>query len=60
MSSQFTETRSIEQLQVQLVGMMQRDDDVRTFANKVECLLSDLNDVCITREGIAAITYIEN
>ena len=60
LSKQFTETRSIEQLQVQLVGMTQRDDDVRTFANRVECLLSDLNDVCISREGIAAAIYIQN
>lgn len=61
LQEQFLETRSIAQLQSELIRAKQQTGElVRSFANKIEQLLNDLNDACITSEGAAASATINN
>lgn len=58
---QFADTRSVEQLQVELVQIRQNfRESVRDFASRVEKLLFELNDACIAREGVKAAVHIQN
>lgn len=57
----FSESQSLEALQVELVQMFQKkDENVKSFSNRVESTLSKLNDACIAREGVASATAIQN
>lgn len=61
LQEQFLETRSIAQLQSELIKTKQNQgESVRSFANRVEQLLNDLNDACIATEGREAATTINN
>lgn len=61
LNTQFSETRPIEYLQVELVRAKQLpNEDVKSFAHKIENLLNDLNRACIAREGDDSSTIIQN
>lgn len=57
---QFSEAKSVEQLQVELVQIRQfRNEDVKIYGNRVEQTLSQLNDACILREGTDSSELIQ-
>lgn len=59
--AQFGESRSIETLSVELMDVRQeRDETVRSYANRVEKILSMLDSACVLREGNAAAQTIRN
>ena len=50
--TQFKESRPVEYLQVELVRInQQHNEDVKSYAHRVEELVADLNSACIAREG---------
>lgn len=52
LKDQFSEKRTIAQIQSALLNVRQySNEDIRSYANRVERLLSELNDVCIEKEG---------
>lgn len=51
--NQFLETRTIAQIQLELLSTRQKqNEDVRSFANKIERLCQDLTDACVRSEGV--------
>lgn len=57
----FSILRSKDDILMELINCRQSDkQDVRTFADLVENLLSDLNDVCIENEGDEMIKCIQS
>lgn len=59
--SQFGESKSVESLTYELVSVRQdKNEDVRSFANKVEKILSMLDSACIKREGTEAVKTIRS
>lgn len=60
LEQQYSEKRSIAQIQTELLNIRQNKDSVREFANKVIKLNSDLNDVCIKSQGEAAAEFVTN
>lgn len=59
--SQFGETKSVESLNFELISLKQnRNEDVRTYANRVEKILSSLDSASIKREGLASAKAIRN
>lgn len=61
LQEQFLESRSIAQLQLELLNCRQgNNESVRDFANKIEQLLNDLNDACIASQGPESATLIQN
>lgn len=61
LQDQFLERRTLAQVQTDLVRCKQGPTEkVRSFGNRVERLLMDLNDACIASEGEAASTIIES
>ena len=60
LENQYSEKRSIAQIQTELLGIKQNKDTVRDFANKIIKLNSDLNDVCIKAQGDQAAELIQN
>lgn len=59
--NQFLETRTIAQIQLELLSTRQKqNEDVRSFANKIERLCQDLTDACVRSEGEAAAPIIKN
>lgn len=60
LTSEFTETRSIGHLQLELATLrQQRGEDVRTYANRLEAILHSLNESCIVSEGVNAAQTIK-
>lgn len=58
---QFEVHKSVEQLQIELVQARQKSNEsILEFSNRIEQLLSLLNDACIAREGVDAKIYINN
>ncbi|KAG5861093.1 hypothetical protein JTB14_025765 [Gonioctena quinquepunctata] len=52
LQNQYLERRTIAQIQTELLNSRQYpNEDVRTFANRIEKLTIDLNDACIASEG---------
>ena len=61
LQQQYLEKRTIAQLQTELVNSRQRsNEDVITFANRLERLTLDLTDACITSEGEDAADVIQS
>lgn len=61
LQDQYLENRSIAQLQIDLINCKQnKQESVRSFANRIENLLSDLNDACIASEGDESSSIIIN
>lgn len=61
LQSHYLETRSVAQLQSELINSRQKSNEcVRDFANNIEQILNDLNDACIASEGIASAAIIKN
>lgn len=61
LKAQFLETRTIGQLQVQLLSSKQSPNEtVRNFATRIEQLTIDLTDAMVSLEGEASLTTIEN
>lgn len=61
LQNQYLERRTIAQLQRELLGNRQQpNEDIRTFANRLERLTADLNDACIASEGEEATHVIQN
>lgn len=59
--SQFGETKSVESINFELISVKQnQSEDVRSYANKIEKLLSLLNSASIKREGIGSAQAIRN
>lgn len=59
--SQFGETKSVESLNFELISLRQdRNEDVRSYANRVEKLLSLIDSASIKREGLEAAKAIRN
>lgn len=57
---QFSIKRSVEQLQIELINCKQKSDSVKIFGNKLEKLLSELNDACVVSEGTRAAEHFVN
>lgn len=58
---QFEERKSVEHLQIELVQARQNSNEsVLEFGNRIEQLLSSLNDACIAREGVESVKCINN
>lgn len=56
----FSTTRPFELIQVELIKTKQkRDEDVKTFSNRIHELLSELDDACINSEGAEAASHIK-
>jgi hypothetical protein len=47
----YKEKRTMAQIQMELLTCHQGKNDVRTFANKIEKILGELDDVCISTHG---------
>lgn len=61
LAENFSDKRTIPQVQSELLNVRQLpNEDVRAYANRVEKLLFELNDVCIESEGEVAKASIEN
>lgn len=61
LQDQFLETRSISQLQTDLINCKQSyNESAREFGTRIEKLLSDLNDACISCEGPGSRAVIES
>lgn len=60
LENQYSEKRSVAQIQYELLNIKQANDDVRTFANKVIKLKFDLDDVCIKSQGVESAPVIQN
>lgn len=61
LENQYLERRTIAQIQSELINSRQKpNEDVRSFANRIERLNIDLNDACIASEGQAAQNIVEN
>ncbi|KAG5883770.1 hypothetical protein JTB14_027312 [Gonioctena quinquepunctata] len=61
LQNQYFERRTIARIQTELLSSRQYpNEDVRTFANRIEKLTIDLNDACIASEGQNARVTIEN
>lgn len=59
--SQFGESKSVESLTYELISVRQDNkEDVRSYANKIEKILSMLDSACIKREGTEAARAIRN
>lgn len=53
LQNQFLERRTIAQLQAELISCRQYpNENVRSYANRLETLQTDLNEACIQSEGI--------
>lgn len=61
LKSQFRDTRTVDQLQVELINATQRKNEtVLAFSNRIEELMNDLINLSIEREGTAASNIITN
>lgn len=58
---QFLETKSLSQLQLELIHIKQRTNEtVRSYSNRLEQTLANLNDACIASEGSESSSVILN
>lgn len=56
----YTDIRSKQQLSHELLTIFQKpNEDVRSFGARVEKLLSEFNDICITEAGAGSERYVE-
>ena len=61
LQQQYLEKRTIAQIQAELINSKQYyNEDVLTFANRIERLTLDLTDACVASEGQAAYNTISN
>lgn len=61
LQEQYLEHRTFAQIQTELLNSKQGyNEDVRSFANRLERLTCDLNDACIASEGPVAARVIQN
>lgn len=61
LNSQFGQSKSVESLTFELVSIKQdRTEDIRSYANRVEKILSMLDSACIKREGNDSAKAIRN
>ncbi|KAJ8914119.1 hypothetical protein NQ315_016194, partial [Exocentrus adspersus] len=61
LQEQYLERRTIAQIQRELLSTRQNfNEDVSSFANRIEMLTLDLDDACIASEGQASKTVIQN
>ncbi|KAL3268889.1 hypothetical protein HHI36_007978 [Cryptolaemus montrouzieri] len=59
LQNQFLERRTTGQMQYELSTVKQNfNEDVRSYANRVEKLLIDLNEAMVTHEGVASAPLI--
>lgn len=60
LKNRFGEIRALENIQMELISVYQfKNEDVRSFASRVEKLLSQLNESCIESQGSASADLIE-
>lgn len=61
LKAKFQCTKSIEQLQIELINIrQQRNENVTSYASRVEKIVSELNEVCIDSEGATSAKTIIN
>lgn len=60
LKTQYSEKRTMSQIQMELLTSSQGNDDVRTFADRIEKLQQDLTDVCIDEQGNDATDIIQS
>lgn len=61
LKKQFEVNKSVEHLQIELVQANQKQNEsILEFANRIQQILSLLNDACIAREGTGSKTVVKN